>query len=129
VRLLLDTNALICWLSTFERLQKQAVDAIRDPHNEIHVSVVAAWEMAIKVASGRLPVPPDLAAWLPERLARERFQSLDVRLEHVLRVEHLPRHHGDPFDRLLIAQAQLEGLTIVTSDESFDRYNVAVLHC
>jgi PIN domain nuclease of toxin-antitoxin system len=93
------------------------------------VSVVSAWEIAIKVPSGKLPVPANLQAWLPARLVEDRYTVLDVTLQHTLQVEHLPRHHGDPFDRLLIAQAQIEGLTIVTADADFEKYSVAVLRC
>ena len=85
--------------------------------------------MAIKVGVGKLAVPPDLTIWLPAQLAANRFLPLPISLQHALAVERLPRHHADPFDRLLIAQAAVEGLTIVTGDAQFERYNVHVAWC
>src|SRR5437899_1163691 len=110
-------------------MRPAVVDAMRDPHAEVFVSVVTPWELAIKVPTGRLPLPSGLETWLPDRLGSDQFKLLDIRLQHVLAVEHLPRHHGDPFDRLLVAQAQVEGLTIVTADTSLTRYDVPVLRC
>jgi PIN domain nuclease of toxin-antitoxin system len=129
VRLLLDTNVVLWALLGSSRVPATVRDAIRDPANEVFVSVVSAWEMAIKLSLGKLPVPPDLNTWLPEQLAQDGYAVLDATLRHVLTVEQLPRHHGDPFDRLLIAQAQVEGLTIVTGDALFAHYGVAVLRC
>jgi PIN domain nuclease of toxin-antitoxin system len=129
MRLLLDTNVVLWALAGSARVPAAVRDAICDPANEVLVSVISAWEMAIKRSMGKLPVPADLASWLPQQLAHDGYALLDAKLQHVLAVERLPRHHGDPFDRLLIAQAQVEGLTIVTGDAMFDRYGVAVLHC
>ena len=128
MRLLLDTNIVLWALLGSTRVRADVRDIIRDPLNDVFVSIVSVWEMAIKVSSGKLPVPAHLAAWLPARLAQDHYTLLDVKLQHVLQVEHLPWHHRDPFDRLLIAQAQMEGLTIITADAIFDRYSVAVLH-
>lgn len=123
MKLLLDTNVLIWTLLEQHRLSSSAADAIEDEKNDIFVSVVSAWEIEIKVAKGKLRAPSDLKTTLGE----QRFDLLQVTLEHVLAVKSLPSHHKDPFDRMLIAQAQLGGLTLVTSDKEFRRYPVATL--
>jgi PIN domain nuclease of toxin-antitoxin system len=105
------------------RLRPAARTAIEDSRNEVLVSAVSAWEATIKATAGRLSLPGDLADGLEE----SRFAVLDVTIAHGLAAGALPRHHGDPFDRMLIAQAQLEGLTIVTSDAHFAAYDVALL--
>jgi PIN domain nuclease of toxin-antitoxin system len=106
------------------KLRRSTRDAIEDPANEVLVSAVSVWEAAIKRALGKLQVlPADLRA----ELDVARFAPLPVTWEHGLAAGDLPRHHGDPFDRLLIAQAELEGLTIVTTDREFLPYGVALL--
>jgi PIN domain nuclease of toxin-antitoxin system len=129
VSLLLDTNALLWWLAGSRRLGRQARSSIGDPHNLVYVSAASAWEIAIKVALGKLDVPPNVATWLPAELAANRLTPLPIALSHALEVERLPQHHTDPFDRLLIAQAIAEGLTIVTGDAQFQRYNVPLVRC
>jgi PIN domain nuclease of toxin-antitoxin system len=123
VRLLLDTHALLWWLADDRRLQAGARKAIGDVGNEIYVSAASAWEIAIKAGLGKLSAPDDL----PEQLTANSFTPLDVSVPHALAVRHLPDHHRDPFDQLLVAQAQLEGLTIITADERITLYNVPVL--
>jgi PIN domain nuclease of toxin-antitoxin system len=118
VRLLLDTHALLWSLIGSRRLGSVARDAIEDPDNDVYVSPVSAWEIAVKRASGKLPVPPNVASWLPAELAASGFMDLPMTIPHALAVEALPPHHRDPFDRLLVAQARSEGLTLVTSDAS-----------
>ena len=129
MRLLLDTNALLWWLIESQRLGKDARRAIAHPSSAVYVSAVTAWEVAIKRALGRLPVPPNVAAWLPTELSANGFRTLPVTVDHAAAVEHLPLYHRDPFDRLLIGQARLEGLTIVTGDRAMERYPVPILRC
>jgi PIN domain nuclease of toxin-antitoxin system len=129
VNLLLDTNALIWTLEDSDRLTGEPRAAITNPANTVYVSVASTWELAIKVALGRLALPANLAAWLPDALAAQRFTLLPVTLAHTLRVEALPRHHRDPFDRMLIAQAMIEGCWIVTSDQVFAQYGVPLILC
>ena len=122
MRLLLDTHVLIWWAGR-KRVVPAAADAIRSPENEVFVSVASVWEAEIKAASGKLKLTAELAA----EPAEHGFSPLDINARHAVAAARLPQHHNDPFDRMLIAQAQLEGLTIVTRDPVFDRYSVAVL--
>jgi len=129
MRLLLDTNVLLWSLDELERLPTQVRTALVDPGNEVFVSAVVAWEIAIKVAIGKLPARADVGAWLPEHLVLTNFVPMPITMEHAVAVEHLPLHHRDPFDRLLIAQATVESLTIVTNDRQFERYQIGLLPC
>jgi PIN domain nuclease of toxin-antitoxin system len=122
LRLLLDTHVLIWWSSRKE-LESAAAEAISSPANEVIVSVASIWEAEIKAATGKLRLDADLEAEPTEH----GFTSLHISARHAMAAARLPQHHRDPFDRMLIAQAQLEGLTIVTRDPVFARYPVAVL--
>ncbi len=122
MKLLLDTHVLLWWLNE-EPITTEAQQAIASPKNAVCVSAASAWEMGIKVGLGKLQVPERLSA----RLGSERFTPLPVTIDHGLRVGELPMLHRDPFDRLLVAQAQLEGLTIVTRDPRIARYDVETL--
>jgi len=105
---LLDTHALLWWLADDIRLADAARAAIADSANDAFVSAASAWEIAIKARLGKVSMPDDLG----EQLAANSFTPLPVQLTHALAVRHLPDHHRDPFDRLLVAQAQVEGLTL-----------------
>jgi PIN domain nuclease of toxin-antitoxin system len=124
VRLLLDTHAVLWWLLG-KRLAKSASERLADPSVLVVVSAVSIWEAGIKSALGKLSVPESLARVVPD----EGFQPLPITFEHAERAAQLPEHHRDPFDRMLVAQAQLEGLTIVTRDSQFQAYGVPVLAC
>lgn len=123
MRLLLDTHILLWALSDDPALSEGARTAIVDGRNEVLVSAVSAWEITIKKALGRLRAPDDL----PEQLAARRLAPLDVTIAHALAVGTLPAHHADPFDRLLIAQARVDRLTLVTRDAHIRRYDVKTL--
>jgi PIN domain nuclease of toxin-antitoxin system len=116
---LLDTNALLWWLAD-EGLTVQARDAIADPENLVVVSAVSAWEISIKKALGKLAAPDDLE----HQVQTGGFIPLPITIAHGGAAGQLARHHDDPFDRMLIAQALAEGLTIVTRDKRFGDYNV-----
>jgi PIN domain nuclease of toxin-antitoxin system len=122
VRLLLDTPALLWWLAD-EGLTEQARDAVADPANAVAVSAVSAWEISVKKALGKLAAPDDLE----HQVRAGGFLPLPISIAHGLAAGQLARHHEDPFDRMLIAQAQAEGLTIVTRDKRFADYDVALL--
>lgn len=120
MRLLLDTHTFIWVFNGHARLSPAARTVILDGRNEVYVSAVTAWEIAIKRSLGKLGVRGDYI----QGLARYRFSPLSISTEHALAVEALPPHHRDPFDRLLIAQAQVEGLVLVTRDRRFGAYDV-----
>jgi PIN domain nuclease of toxin-antitoxin system len=122
VRLLLDTHVLLWWLADHPALAPAAAAAIeREP--EVYVSAASAWEIAIKRALGKLEAPDDLAAVVGEN----DFRELRVGFGYAAVAGALPRHHDDPFDRMLVAQARQEGLTVVTADPRIGRYGVPVL--
>ena len=123
MRLLLDTHTLLWTLVAPDRLSKNAAQAITAEESEVFVSIVSPWEMAIAKARGRMDPPNNLEAQFETR----RFVLLPVSLRHTHVVETLPHHHRDPFDRMLVAQAQVEGLTIVTVDRLLRRYPVSLL--
>jgi PIN domain nuclease of toxin-antitoxin system len=122
LRLLLDTHVLIWWARA-ERLAGAAREALADPSNDVVVSAASIWEAETKVTAGRLR--------LGRNLARESevhgFRQLPITFAHAARAGRLPVHHGDPFDRMLVAQAELENLTLVSRDPVFERYGIAVL--
>ncbi|CAN5500080.1 MAG TPA: type II toxin-antitoxin system VapC family toxin [Thermoleophilia bacterium] len=121
--LLLDTHVLLWWLADDPSLARQAGDAIADPASAIFVSAATAWEIAIKQALGKLDAPNDLE----RQLELNRFEPLSITIGHAYSAGTLPRHHDDPFDRMLVAQALAEGLTIVTRDPRLDGYGVSTL--
>ena len=126
-RYLIDTH---CWLwcnGDVGRLSERAREIIADGSGEILFSVASGWEISIKYALGKLELPDDPARYLPMRLSSNRMELLPIHLRHVLAVADLPQHHRDPFDRLLIAQAREEDLTIITAHRVFQKYDVALL--
>ncbi len=124
MRLLLDTHSLLWWVDGGGELSAAQMRAIARPGNQVCVSVASAWEMAIKASLGKLKLALPVADYIVRHLAANRFQLLPITLEHVVRVEALPFHHRDPFDRLLVAQAKEEGLALVSRDAAFARYGV-----
>jgi PIN domain nuclease of toxin-antitoxin system len=124
VKLLIDTHILLWWFMRSERLKKKIRETLADPSNEVFVSAAATWEIAINAAIGRLTLPGDPGQYLPNRIRRAGITELPITSAHTYGVFALPHHHADPFDRLFIAQAQHEGLTIVTSDPVFKQYDV-----
>jgi PIN domain nuclease of toxin-antitoxin system len=123
LKLLLDTQILLWTLTSPKRLSAQAESAISTDENRVFVSLATPWEMAIKTALGNLAPPDDLEKQLEEK----RFELLPIALRHTRAVASLPHLHGDPFDRMLIAQAQVDGMTLVTSDRKIRSYPVATL--
>jgi PIN domain nuclease of toxin-antitoxin system len=127
MRLLLDTHALIWAATDVGRLAAEARAAIEDGTNDVLVSVVSAWEIAIKQSLGKLDLARPAEQWVPEVLRRTGFEVAELPLSSALRVRCLDWHHKDPFDRLLIAQALDQGYTIVSRDPAFEAYGVSVL--
>ena len=124
---LLDTGVWLWSVGEPSRISRKARDVIADVSQVVFLSAVTSWEVAIKAASGklRLPEPPDL--YVPRRMAVQGLRPLVVSHAHALAVFALPAHHRDPFDRLLIAQARVEGMTLITANWIFDRYPVQLL--
>jgi len=127
LNLLLDTHAIVWWLHDNPKLGGAAREAIADPGSVVWVSAASVWEIAIKTSLGRLRVARFPLAQLPREIARNGFQLLSISAEHAVRAGALPGHHSDPFDRMLIAQAQAEGLQIVTSDRIFSAYDASTI--
>jgi PIN domain nuclease of toxin-antitoxin system len=121
-RLLVDTHALLWWLIDDRRLSEAAREHLADPANEPLVSVASLWEIAIKRSLGKLAAPDDL----PDRIASEGFGWLGFEAHHAWEVRRLPMHHRDPFDRLLVVQALIERLPVITADPRFVAYGVEV---
>lgn len=121
MRLLLDTHVLIWW-DEGAALSEQAVAAIREAE-QVYVSAVTGWEIAIKKSLGRLTTTRSVV----DAVTESGFEELPVRLIHARAIEELPLHHGDPFDRMLVAQAREEGLTLVSRDTLLSRYDVRLL--
>jgi PIN domain nuclease of toxin-antitoxin system len=120
---LLDTHVLLWWLADDPALSTKARHVISDEKNIIFVSAASAWEITIKKALGKLEAPDALE----EALQENNFKELPITLQHVLAIQGLPHHHGDPFARILIAQAKCESLTLITADEKLVGYEVALL--
>ena len=124
MRLLLDTHALLWWLDGDRRLSLKARRAIASDSNSILVSAVSAWEITTKARLGKLPGATDVAADVAACLAGQGFLSLDITMLHAQRAGSLPGAHRDPFDRMLIAQSQMEDVALVSDDEAFDTFDV-----
>ena len=123
MRLLLDTHILLWWLADDPRLPAVAASLIADPDTDVRVSAARAWEISIKQAAGRLEAPDDLL----DVVAENEFEILVITGDHAMAAGRLPPHHADPFDRMLISQAQIETLTLVSVDSRFADYEVDLL--
>jgi PIN domain nuclease of toxin-antitoxin system len=119
-RLLVDTHALLWWLTDDPALSKTAREALADPATDVRVSTASVWEIAIKRALGKLTAPDDL----PGHIEAAGFAWLPISAEHAWRVRGLPAHHSDPFDRLLVAQSLVERMPVVSADARFEAYRV-----
>ena len=127
MKLLLDTHVLLWAASEPDQLTAAARDGLEDGTNDVFVSVVSAWEIAVKQSLGKLELAKPAEQWLPEVLRRTGFELAEVGLAAALRVRALPWHHRDPFDRLLVAQAAEDGYTVVTRDSALDAYGIPIL--
>lgn len=127
MRALLDTHTFLWWNTDDPRLSWTARETIADGRNEIYLSVASAWEIAIKAARGSLILPQPPEQYVSDRLRLHRLAVLTIHLRHALHVYDLPMIHRDPFDRLLIAQSQLEDLPLLTADPEIKQYDVTVV--
>ena len=122
-RLLLDTHVFVWCLAEVSKLAEGARAAIADPRNEVFVSAITGWEIAVKRAKGRMTAPDDLLSMIDDR----GFTHLPLTFHHAEQAGRLPMHHRDPFDRFLIAQAQAEGLVLVTRDARIPLYGIRTM--
>ncbi len=124
MRVLLDTHAFLWWISESSKLSETAREVITDERNEVFFSVVSGWEIVIKAGMRKLELPDEPDKFVTEQLSRNDVEVLPIHLRHVFHVHALPDHHRDPFDRLLVAQANVEGLPLVSADPEISRYPV-----
>ena len=127
MRFLIDTH---CWLWSMHepaKLNRKVRAWIENPDVTVFLSAASVWEITIKVKLGKLKLPSDVEGYVFSRLKEERFSELPITLRHGARVGILPEHHRDPFDRLLIAQAQYEGLPLISADRQLERYDVQIV--
>jgi PIN domain nuclease of toxin-antitoxin system len=127
MRLLLDTHALIWFLADDRRLSRYANAVVSDPANEVEVSVASLWEITVKSSLGKLEVDEPFEDVMPARLETNQIAVLPIRIPHLAALRHLPFHHKDPFDRLIVAQALAEGVPLVTADRALGAYGVDVV--
>ncbi len=126
-RALLDTHTFLWWITDNPQLSSRVREIISDGNNELFLSAASGWEIAIKAQLGRLQLPDNLEHFISEQLTINAIYGLPVQMSHALHVSVLPNHHQDPFDRILVAQAQLENLAILTADPQIARYPVKVV--
>jgi len=124
MRALIDTHVFLRWVEGDRALSRKARALIADEANECLISVASAWELAIKSGLGKIRLALPVRRYIAEHVASNGFRVIDIELAHAARVETLEPHHGDPFDRLLIAQAIEERIPIVTADAVFEKYGV-----
>ena len=127
MRILLDTHALLWFVWDDARLSGTARDRMMDPDAELFFSVASAWEMVIKTTTGKLQLGADVETFLEAALVNNRIATLPIEFRHVITTGALPQHHRDPFDRIIIAQAVSERLSIITGDPEFLKYAVPLI--
>ncbi len=129
MRYLLDTGVWLWSLLQPERLSRKAQDVITELEQEIFLSAVSSWEIAIKSSTGKLKLPQSAQSFVPQFMREQGLRPLPISLGHTLAVASLPLHHRDPFDRLLIAQALEEKMALLTADRAFEKYGVDIVWC
>ena len=123
MKYLLDTHVFIWWMEENKKLPAEIKSIIDDPFNNIFISVITPWEIVIKIKTKKLKVPKNYASYVLNGI----FKLLPIEISHVLEVEKLPYIHKDPFDRILISQAKIEDLTLITSDQKIFKYKVSMI--
>ena len=126
MRLLLDTHVWLWMIAERERFDAETAEMLENAANELLLSAASSWEIAIKYSLGKLTLPAPPAKYVPRQIAKTGVTPLLVEHSHALRVAGLPSHHRDPFDRLLVAQAELEGVTLLTADRKFEPYGIPI---
>ena len=129
MKYLVDTSVLIHGQLSQPKLNRRALDLLSDNSSELYLSAVSSWEIIIKAGAGKLVLPERPAEFVTRAMQLMSMQSLDITHLHALAVDALPNHHGDPFDRMLIAQALSEQMTLLTADRVFQKYKVDLIFC
>lgn len=127
MKAILDTHTFLWWNMDDPQLSSAARRFIGDGGNTLYLSAASAWEIAIKCARGRLSLPEPPQEYIPARMQTQGIQSLSIQVSHALRVFQLPDFHHDPFDRMLVAQSQMEKIPIITADAAIARYGVEII--
>ena len=127
MRYLLDTHAFLWFVLDDQRISTKAKSIIKDSKNEIYFSAASAWEMSIKIRLGRLTIEEDLEPFIIKQLAENNFSTLSITIFHSIYTSKLPNIHKDPFDRMIVAQAQVEDLSIISKDKNIKKYSVPVV--
>ncbi len=124
MRVLIDTHVFLWWVEGDRALPAKARKVLTDPDNECLISLASAWEMSFKASLGKLKLALPVRRYVDEHVIVNGFRYLEIGMSHIGRIETLPPHHGDPFDRLLIAQALEEKVPVITADPVFRKYGV-----
>lgn len=127
MRALLDTHIFLWWIADNPQLPRAIRAIIADGDNELFFSAASCWEIAIKARLGKIILPRKADIFIPDQLAANSVQTLPIQASHALHVFNLPYHHRDPFDRMIVAQAQMEKLPVITSDNLIAKYKVKVI--
>ncbi|BCV22004.1 type II toxin-antitoxin system VapC family toxin [Moorella sp. Hama-1] len=127
MKALLDTHTFLWWITEDPRLSSRVRQIMSDSDNILYLSAASCWEMAIKARLGKLELPANISSFIPDQLVINAITPLPIEMSHALHVYNLPDYHRDPFDRLLVAQAQIDNLPILTADPQIARYSVNVI--
>lgn len=127
MKVLLDTHTFLWWVTDSPKLSSRVRKIISDGKNELFLSAVSGWEIAIKAQLGRIQIPDKPQTFISEQMVANAIQGLPIQISHAVHIYNLPTHHRDPFDRMLVAQAQLEKLPILTDDPQISQYPVKVI--
>ncbi|MEL6438655.1 MAG: type II toxin-antitoxin system VapC family toxin [Cyanobacteria bacterium J06621_8] len=127
MRLLLDTCCWLWWLSDTKKLSQQQLNALINRQNQLFLSSATLWELSIKVNNGKISIPQPLNKLVTKECPQDNIKILEIKPIHAINAGNLPLHHKDPFDRMIITQAMIENLIVVTSDVIFQKYDVSVL--
>jgi PIN domain nuclease of toxin-antitoxin system len=129
MKYLLDTMVWLWSVGPTDRIGEKGLEILSAVDEEIYLSAASVWEIAIKTRNGKIDLPDLPGRYVPKRTSEQGIRSLPITQTHALKVYDLPRHHGDPFDRMIIAQAQIEELTVLTSDREFEKYPIDIVWC
>jgi PIN domain nuclease of toxin-antitoxin system len=129
MKYLLDTMVWLWSVGPTDRIGEKGLEILSAVDEEIYLSAASMWEIAIKTRNGKIDLPDLPGRYVPKRTSEQGIRSLPITQTHALKIYDLARHHGDPFDRMIIAQAQIEELTVLTSDREFEKYPIDIVWC